>query len=752
MTPPQNCPQRDELRAFALGMLDDTDSHTVLEHIKVCPSCHEAFAAEGDPVDELVASLRRPIQDDFVAERECELAVERGQSLGGRLVADMRGPAERSTVLYSSEAENGATFSLRMDNRSHARRSRLIYWLRRWLSQCTTRRLPDWAEGYISSAFVHVVVLAALAMCVIRPLHSSPHNMTISYPAQENIDGHLTLDSLVMRANDMPASEGESWLMDPGDIGDVASVSPLLVEQAEDTILDRDQPWSPEPTVSLLNEKRLSQILPSGSPGKPREIVDDYEEALLRITQELLELLVEQQVVVIWCFDQSESMKDDQKRIRDLLHGVYDELGRHALASGDALTTVVTSFGKGVRFPMREPTSDIATIHKAIESIPVDSSGIELMCQAVRETVSKYKGYARGEDRRMVLVLITDESGEPDDNQRNLEHAIKAAKAAHCIVHCFGREAVFGYPLAYMSWHHPQTRQSHMLPINRGPESAIVEQLQTDGFQARSDAFPSGFGPYDQCRLVVETGGIFFMLPGQESNLVRTENRRYELESVRRYLPELKSREDCRLDISNSPFRSSIAKIIHYLDPRDRRMTDAINMRMQFSTSRQEFSQQVAEETPKANGFIAYLSSASQAIEEFRDQRQAERSPRWQANYDLLGAQLVAYSVRLREYIVCLDNFVRHPPNVSLRKPPNLVLGTFNVYTRGKLNGGQLTEFDAQRAEAMLRAVIEKYPRTPWAARAKWELQRGLGVALRAQYTTQTAGDPQQPRMPRPKL
>ena len=57
----------------------------------------------------------------------------------------------------------------------------------------------------------------------------------------------------------------------------------------------------------------------------------------------------------------------------------------------------------------------------------------------------------------MALVLVTDESGDRDNNARYLEAAIAEAKAAKCRVYALGREAVFGYPYAYMRWKHPAT-------------------------------------------------------------------------------------------------------------------------------------------------------------------------------------------------------------------------------------------------------------------------------------------------------
>ena len=138
------------------------------------------------------------------------------------------------------------------------------------------------------------------------------------------------------------------------------------------------------------------------------------------------------------------------------------------------------------------------------------------MCPAITARSTITKRIARGK-RQMALIVVSDESGEPENNIQTLEMAAKEMK---CRTYFLGREAVFGYPHAYMNWRHPQTGVNHWLQVDRGPETAFVEQLQTNGFRRRRDAFSSGFGPYEQCRIARESGGIFFMLPTVEKDLV----------------------------------------------------------------------------------------------------------------------------------------------------------------------------------------------------------------------------------------
>jgi hypothetical protein len=111
-------------------------------------------------------------------------------------------------------------------------------------------------------------------------------------------------------------------------------------------------------------------------------------------------------------------------------------------------------------------------------------------------------------------------------------------------------------------------------------------------------------------------------------------------------------------------------------------------------------------------------------------QRREETSPRWQANYDLMYAQVIAYQARMYEYGAYLEEFIRNPKMVPLTKAPNLHLAVWRIHTRQKTITGDKIKHHVERATAMFHAIQETHAGTPWAARAESELQRGYGVEL----------------------
>ena len=369
------------------------------------------------------------------------------------------------------------------------------------------------------------------------------------------------------------------------------------------------------PTIGIPDSMTLIEAIPDGEvKGEARDIVDDYQQALDRLAQELLWMLDESPVLAVWCFDQSKSMKDDQREIRDRIETVYVQLGLDGRSKNNALLTAVTSYGQGfIDHTQHKPTPNLDQIRAAIDAVPVDDSGQEMMCSAVGRAVNIYRDLAR-RGRQMALILVTDESGEQPNNLAYLEDAIAVAQAASCKIYVLGRESVFGYPYAFIRWRHPQTNRMHWLRIDRGPETGFPEQLQTNGFRRRHDAFSSGFGPYEQTRMARETNAIFFMLPSVESNLVQATKVRYDMEALRPYRPDLRSRAEVFADRDEFPLRTLIWKVIQDLNPYAQESKKVVEMRMEFSLKPQEFIAQARQEQAKAKLHLQYMAQAEQAL------------------------------------------------------------------------------------------------------------------------------------------
>ncbi|HEY1066387.1 MAG TPA: VWA domain-containing protein [Pirellulales bacterium] len=599
-------------------------------------------------------------------------------------------------------------------------------------------RVRDWLASsgpWTLSALMHLLIVVALGLVTVAdPEVRQVVLDVLSLPAttQEDVIQELPLELAAESSADM-VEESEAV-----GIGVASAPTPSVPVQELATNLATSVRESQEvgPPVLMdigqsMTVGTLAGRLSGERKGEPAQVVDGYDQAFDLITAEILEMLSTDKVLLVWCFDQSESMQDDVQEIRSRIDHVYEELGISKATDGDVLWSAVVSYGSDFRKLTEKPTADVAAIQAAMDAVPVDPTGKEYMCGAVGQTLQLYKRFAA--TRQLAVILVTDESGELSDKQL-LEPAIAEAKRAGAKIYVLGREAVFGYPYARIRWKDPKTDIEYWIQIDRGPEAPFVEQLQTDGFHARWDAHPSGFGPYEQCRLARETNGVFFLLPSLEANLVRGEKRRFELEAMKPYLPDLGPREQAIAERSGSPLRTVLWKVINDLNPHDPQASKYVNMRIHFSVDPVVRAREIQEELVKAETLVRYFRAAEEELAKHQRERDREDSPRWQANYDLIYAQTVCYQVRLFEYGAYLDGFLKKPLPVTNPRGPSKPTTHWTIGLRKETLTAEKTKTYVERADALFRKVISDHPGTPWAARAAAELQHGYGVNLWEDY------------------
>lgn len=610
------------------------------------------------------------------------------------------------------------------------------------------------------STFVHAGILIILGFFTLTPEILESFNLVVVEPIPEVLERPEELVTIELEENIDPATEltnsqqsstiaGIPNAEGVGQFSDPTFDTNVIKDSAEETGVEMA-----DLTVPASLQESLMTNIPLGSYGDPREIVDNLEQAIDRITQEIVFMLEEGDVLVVWLFDQSESMRNDQKEIRERINKVYSELGLADTADGDHLLTAITSYGANYFKHTKKPTSDLELIRRAINEVPIDPSGYEIMCPAITRAINDHESYRARGKRQMALIVVTDESGEPENNLPTLEMAVATAKEMNCRTYFLGREAVFGYPHAYMNWRHPQTGVNHWLQVDRGPETAFVEQLQTNGFRRRRDAFSSGFGPYEQCRIARESGGIFFMLPTIEKELVggEADKRRYELNAMKPYLPDLDSRQKQLAMRKDYPLRSFIWQVIVDLNPLNEETAQIIELDLTFPREPDRFLVRARQEQEKAKIYINYLANTQALLEEAYPFREDELNARWQANYDLIYAQLIAYQARVYEYGAALETFIRNPKQVPQMMPPNRRLIRWDLRNRLKLSAEEVSRPYINRASELFEKVIELHPGTPWAERASEEIKRGFGLEVMPVYRAPPRPTPNAPRIPIPKL
>ena len=504
---------------------------------------------------------------------------------------------------------------------------------------------------------------------------------------------------------------------------------------------------------SCLAEDSKREVVPTKEKQPPAGYIQaSYGSALFKMAEAIVWELRERKVLVVWLFDESPTMLDDQGEIRHYLPRFVAHIesdldsrpkGTVKKSSADISPVLmsVESFGATVHTPMSQPTANLREVLDAIAKIPVSRTGTENVFKAIKESIDRHSTFAKKSQRKLMFIIVTDESG---NDGAMAEEVLSKAQQSNATVSFFGREAVFGLRYARERWRDPESRLLFWISINRGPETAFPETLQFDGLGIRLDSMPSGFGPYEQMRLASRTGGAFFGLPAEEEQLGAS---RFRVEALTQYHPELISvREYIQLR-EKSAFRTVAWNAITKLDPSADKQLQI--RRASYSLSHTDFQTEAESDTRNAVRAIGVLAEVTTALDDARSLRTGEETLRWKANYDLILAQCLAYRIRLTQLVLSLDDHAH-----TLPKPKNVESNIWYMYNATEMRIPDEAQFQStvkklgiskasrlqflrdseelhKRAVFHLTAITKEHPGTPWARRAEYELRLGFGFELK---------------------
>ena len=625
-----------------------------------------------------------------------------------------------------------------------------------------------------TSIVVHGLLLGSLAVWTFKLQEDQPDVVLESVFDDERVQEEFTQDL----ETDQEIAETQNFVA--GGVVSTAiggsgapAVQQQKVEQSESL---QEVDFNVNVTnIDLPGENLIGTDLGVGEVnGEVGAVVEGYGAALGRITQELIRLMRQQKIMAVWLFDESNSMKDDQQEISQKFHKVYEELGIQARTDkvlkmqDQVLLTSICSFGQGLHYLTPNPTTDVKEIQQAIDRIPIDESGDENMCSAIEAVINKYKSIARGQKRRMVVIIVSDESpsdsGDLNWDSQALENAIKLCEDTKTPAYLLGREAIFGYPFARITWRDPDFNLPHWVTINRGPETGFPECLQWNGLHRRWDSFSSGFGPYSQVRLCKETGGIFFMLPGEEENLSGAgahEERKFAALAMKEYEPLLLARREYDQSRARSKFRSGLWDIIVATNPH--KFGD-LNLKVHhYSTLPDEFQSQAGPYFKHAADAMVLIEKSLASLDDLRPLRAKEDSQRWRACFDLMHAQLLSYRIRLFQYLLLLDDHQAKKPkpkdpkhnewnlgyNKKMVEPDEEQFQRLKTAFKLKMDRSEyltMLQEQAQLSDEAYEFVKKEHEGTPWARRARYEKDElGYGMHIASGFRDPRYDDPKRP-------
>ncbi len=625
----------------------------------------------------------------------------------------------------------------------------------------------DESAAFIGSLIIHLSLLVLLGLTPLLQNQDREAVVLVASRAPDEVEQPLVVDQVSYSE----ATQSEVGANSMADTAMAEASAEMFAEMAE-----IPSPVEIEPDRHgdrFVNNLFSQPVAPldklKNQKGKVGEGTQGAAGAVDRLTFEILQSLEERPTLVVWLFDQSGSLHRQRGEIRDRFDHIYEELGIVEHSGGKAfrrhaadmpLATSIIGFGKDVQLYTEQPIDDLKEIKSIVDSIPMDTSGIERVFTAVELAADRFKSLRRnrgesGPQRNVILIVVTDERG--DDTDR-IEPAIEACRRWGMPVYVIGAPAPFGREQTLVKYVDPDPKYDQTpqwAQVDQGPESVYPELVRV-GFSGDFQEEPvvdSGFGPYGLTRLCYETGGIFFTVHPNRN--VNREVRRGEIEpfasdlryffdpvAMSRYRPEYVTRADYEKLVKQSPLRTALVTAAMQVAPMMQRPQMRFVKRNEAGlVGDLTVAQRDAARLEPALAKLAATLEPGLAV------RESETVPRWQAGYDVSMGRVLAQKVRTETYNAMLAKAKR---GMMFEESKN---NTWVLQPADEISVGSKWEREAALAKELLETVVDRHPGTPWALLAKKELQSPMGWRWREEFTDlapQRPGTPGNNNPPRP--
>jgi hypothetical protein len=595
---------------------------------------------------------------------------------------------------------------------------------------------PAWALSLV----IHVAVLLSLALVGLRRLDPERDAIAIVSPTRAiEEDVLVTPEMIVTPEQDSSTAAGEASAVDVS-----TAVAPVLADEPVVTV-DVAQAVDGDVTVAAIEvppaAADLDAYLQMGRVGDGEAGVGTVGAggAVDRLTLEIAASLRQRPTVVCWVFDQSVSLAAQRHEIAGRLGRVFEELGSSEQeAHGHELLNMVFAFGQGVTPVVRDPTKETAPVVKAIESIPIDESGVEMTFTAIAEAAKRAKQVRVSAAKRNVMIVVfTDEVG---NDQQYADQVAAFCRTQAMRVYVVGVPAPFGMREVRMKFREFDPKYADDVQwavVEQGPETLYPEVVRVRSGTDGDEPIDSGFGPFSLSKLCAETGGIYFCVHANRNAGGRVSDRdvadmasrlRYffDPEVMRAYRPDYQPAAKIdQMLAGNRAMRSLVdaarsSEIAPMESPRllFPRQDDGA-LALLFG----EAQKKAAVLQPKIDALYATLAAGMA-------DRDTVKEKRWQAGYDLAAGRVLALKVRTDAYNIMLAQAkagmtFANPKNDTWRLAPDDDIAA----------AGSQTEKLAGQAREFLTRVIDEHPGTPWALMAAEELHEPLGYKWDEEFT-----------------
>jgi len=621
---------------------------------------------------------------------------------------------------------------------------------RRWWQEYTGEEDTPFdgdTPAWLVSLLIHVIVLLSLALVALRePTRSAPA-VTIIQPRQVEEQEVLVVPDEMAVSDDPDSTPGAD---STADLQVAQALAPTLSEQSVAPV-EVDTDMSTEIKVELLDAVPTAQsldesIVVKGAAGAG---ATGAAGAVDRLTAEIAASLAQHPTVICWVFDQSVSLAGQRKEIAARLERVFDELGAHRSAGHRPdLKNIVLAFGQKVTAVTR-PTEDVDEVVKAIDSIPVDDSGIEMTFTAVRRAAEEARRFRTTTPRRNVMIIVfTDEVGNDQDQA---DQAAKECRMLGIPVYVVGVPAPFGMKqvkIKFVEFDPKFDQDTQWAVVEQGPETLYPEVVRVHSGRLADEAIDSGFGPFSLSKLCAATGGIYFSVHANRGASGRVNDEQtaamssqlrhfFDPEVMRAYQPDYVSAAKSEQLLAASKAKKALVDAARSVE-----ISPMESPTMVFPRKDDAAMAGLLGEAQRAAALVQpRIDALLDSLKAGLGDRDAVKEKRWQAGYDLAFGRVLAVKVRTDAY----NSMLAQAKSGMKFKNPKSDTWVLEESTDLSKVGSQ-TEKSAQQAVALLERVVKEHPGTPWALVASEELRRPLGYVWNEKFTDVNAPKKEGPR------
>jgi hypothetical protein len=418
--------------------------------------------------------------------------------------------------------------------------------------------------------------------------------------------------------------------------------------------------------------------------------------------------------LVALLIDQSRSIiYGDLPRLIDRMDHYFDEIDKNLPKQfmDNNARWVIVSFGREAKFKC-QPSNDLQFVKTALRDVNIDTSGIENVGLATQVVLDKY---GESDYKNILIAALTDESGNDIKDPRLLEQLVMRMRNKKVQFFVFGYESTFCAQSKYIEMRLDEAAMKLMRGPDRdamrgfegqvtwgfsdgGPESPRPELWwgenwwQWQHWGGSLHDIPSGFGMYGLNRMVLSTGGIYFLL--------RPESHYDEDKLYAKYKPDICSILTYEQRMQSNPLRRELNAIWHEMG----------TFYLDYHFTQPEQVQRCIQKSMAGREYcIARARRLQDVLKETKPE--GDNWTRWEAQGDLTLAELLRLRFMLGQYhdvLVKGWDTCRHV--IPDKQWGTMYHGKVPDDFVGPIQAKQ--EYD--RALEMIDRVIEKHKSTPW--------------------------------------